>query len=588
MREGSTTFLSVCQSGLCRFVSLKNQPEEFKMTKDNYENVPAEILSGETEALEERQNDFIRLLTDDDQRSEDSSSLIFPDASDQSWTFDYEFVNHKECDRFFQSVGKIITTIPADRYILRYLLDHYAIPLDHKQRQQLADYAEGRRWRLQLPKDPSELDQLLTSLRAAYSASGDNADPISRDLEKGDCQQLLTALCGALAAECPSLSGEKQFSTYFHNLFTGFSIERLRELALALDWDYRLYQGFRIKAFRLREINFLDRSEISMYLALRHAKECGLSAQAAFEALNRLYPPAPKAASENDRALQKQQKKAQREAWEVDSGNTSMELMNSFLPQLEDQVEDAHGARASSGPLKAEYRKSLFSSPLPVLQDLYQKIDSLKQARPKRHWQTVFFRQWEDLCSKVGVDEVASIDSHMDTESRDDQFGRHFLFRWLYGENVERLVKGSGGSNRLENIKDRDMIRLAPEGVTDYYLDSSDFLSTRIRDRDFYQDTYSSDEEHQRNLLLTTTFLNYAFDQDLEYYTYEERVAYFEVDTARVMQECGFMSLNRGYAYDAFLILLLSCTNPLDLFQYIWCRKTGSGIHLESGSSGQT
>lgn len=95
MREGSTAFLSVCQSGLCRFVSLKNQPEEFKMTKDNYENVPAEILSGETEALEERQNDFIRLLTDDDQRSEDSSSLIFPDASDQSWTFDYEFVNHK-------------------------------------------------------------------------------------------------------------------------------------------------------------------------------------------------------------------------------------------------------------------------------------------------------------------------------------------------------------------------------------------------------------------------------------------------------------------------------------------------------------
>lgn len=555
------------------------------MWKDNYENVPAEVLSGETEALEKRQNDFIRLLTDDDRMSEDSSSLIFPDASAQSWTFDYEFVNHEECVRFFQSVGKIITTIPADRYMLRYLLDHYAIPLDRKQRQQLAAYAEGRRWRLQVPKDPSAVDQLLTSLRKAFSAAGDPMDPVSRDLEKEDCQQLLTALCGALAAECPSLAGEKQFSTYFHNLFTGFSIERLRELALALDWDYRLYQGFRIKAFRLRTIDFLDRSEVSMYLALRHARECGLTAQAAFEALNRLYPPAPKATAEkngkDERALRKQQKKAQREAWEVDSGNTSMELMNSFLPQLEYRVEDVHDIRTSSGPLKEEFTESLFTSPLPVLQDLYQKIDGLKQARPKRHWQTVFFRQWEDLCSKVGVDEVGSIDNHAGADSRDDQFGRHFLFRWLYGENVERLVKGSGGSNRLENIRDRDMITLAPEGVTDYYLDSSDFLSTRIRDRDFYQDTYSSDEEHQRNLLLTTTFLNYAFDQDLEYYTYEERVAYFEVDTARVMQECGFMSLNRGYAYDAFLILLLSCTNPLDLFQYIWCRKTGSGIHLE-------
>lgn len=57
---------------------------------------------------------------------------------------------------------------------------------------------------------------------------------------------------------------------------------------------------------------------------------------------------------------------------------------------------------------------------------------------------------------------------------------------------------------------------------------------------------------------------------------YGERIEDFELFVDVNINECGFMPLYSGYAYDAFLKLVLSCDSPLELFRYVWRQKTKS------------
>ena len=108
----------------------------------------------------------------------------------------------------------------------------------------------------------------------------------------------------------------------------------------------------------------------------------------------------------------------------------------------------------------------------------------------------------------------------------------------------------------------------------DYFLDDQVFLKTRIRDN--FRQFFPVDEETQRNLLLTVLFLNFAMEPDGLSDDYGERIEDFELFVDVNINECGFMPLYSGYAYDAFLKLVLSCDSPLELFRYVWRQKTKS------------
>ena len=142
------------------------------------------------------------------------------------------------------------------------------------------------------------------------------------------------------------------------------------------------------------------------------------------------------------------------------------------------------------------------------------------------------------------------------------------VYEFLYGRNVLKREH-----NHIEDIKEKNMKNLGRER-TDYFLDSKIFIQTRVRDN--IQQAFPTDEETQRNLLMTTIFLNYVTELDGLSDDYGERITDFEVIVYKKMKQCGFMPLYSGYAYDAFLKLLLSCDSPLELFRYIWRQKTKS------------
>jgi hypothetical protein len=276
---------------------------------------------------------------------------------------------------------------------------------------------------------------------------------------------------------------------------------------------------------------------------------------------------------------------------DVNSDNASDAREKGALDFLEDD-----------GRLKESMKDILFSEVHPELDALFKNIDILSSAKINRKSKKVFREQKKqflthmekynlfEISEKIQVDQEKKLAIEMPENDRENssqkcQLDRHKIFRWLYGNRVEYLMEGGNkASNRINDLSDKDMVKLAPkkpgtdEVYEDYFLDSQEFLDTRIRDNDFNAATFTKDETRQRNLLLTIVFLNVVMEMkegDSELWTDNKNVA-FAFEVVDLLQSCGFMPLYSGNAYDAFLKMLLSSDDPLGLFHYIWSLKTNS------------
>ena len=501
----------------------ENKQEDLRIIKYG------ELSSGETTLLEQEQEKFNSWLKDED---------VF-------WNYELYFDDDLTLqNRFFQYVAEHIKSIPPQRFLLRYFLNRYRIALGGARLRGIYDYVEKGKWRITRPHNLGGLYRQIREKLANDTATA------TVPLSKSEYNQILSAICYALEIEYSpdqkkAVCGNTiKWNTYFNKFFKKPSNERLRELALALNWDWNTYTMFRKKALKQREINYLDRDEILLLLSLKYAPECGLPCYPAYCILKLKYPGiAPRLTPDEARKL-----------LSPDTPETSKKMELLLLQALEE-----------NGHLRPKYQRQLFHRRIPSIEKILSQLQLLRAAKKTRSCQEILIAEWAELTKQIIKEDFPDADTANQK--------RHEIFRFLYGEKVEKQVTGTG-PHRINDLNDDDMLRIAP-GIPDYYLDSQEFLDTRIRDNDFYAKTFTVDETRQRNILLTVIFLNFL--STLDYYKdYSERLVNFDMKATDILEECGFVSLYSGYAYDALLKLLLSCNDPKGLFQFIWHVKTGS------------
>lgn len=496
------------------------------------------ISSGETTLLDEEQAQFNAWLNDDDAFW--NYELYFND--------DISFQN-----RFFTYLGDHIRSVPSYTYILRIMLHRYGLGLNSRERRGLYAYIDEKKWR---NSSPDHLTKLFEQLHKRLEAAAESPEPV---LTQKDYNAIICAISAALKTEYPEelvkkrLGKRGKWSTYFNSILSDFTIRKLRDIALALDWEWKDYAIVKKKALRLREINYLDREDVLMYLTLQYAPVCGLRCYPAYCILEKLYP---------EYAKGMRQDKA-RACLDPDDPDSSVRIGALLKEKLE----------TTDGILSPHYRNTLFVEADDALFQIIRKLQILRAAKVSRSVMDVIKKEWSVLTPKLLNNE------NIDAKSTSQK--RHELFRFLYGDNVEKKIYTSTRRG-IKDISEDQLVSIAPyctnrmdDSADKYFLDSKEFHATRLRDSYFEEANFTVDESTQRNILLTVLFLNYltAFDHCS---SYEERVDSFDDASVELLEECGFVSLYSGFAYDAFLKLLLSCEDPKGLFEFIWHVKTGS------------
>lgn len=288
-------------------------------------------------------------------------------------------------------------------------------------------------------------------------------------------------------------------------------------------------------------------------IVLKYAKQCSLTdKKRAYDFLQQIYRSEEKCGVRLD-----------------GNPDTSVSLGEKLLLNLEEK-----------GKLQQEYKDKLFCEKISELTRWFEQIDLLKNLEIIRSGEAVFRSLWKQfyaVLEEYGKDKINEMTRRLKgtdgSGTTDYKLDDHKIFRFLYGENVEIPLP-----NRIKDIEDEEMTVL-DEVCSDFFLDSKDFLATRINDnkiRNFPKG--EKGERIQRNLLLTMIFLNFVQDPDNLAEDYDDRLSDFEFRVWETLSACGFMLLHSTSAYDSYLKLLLSCSEPIELFKYIWKRKTKSTI----------
>lgn len=500
-----------------------------------------ELSSGETKELEKEQLEF---------------NSIFEDYADEEevelklWNLylENDQIDERQAKLFFDKVAEL-KYVPVYKYVIRYLLLRYHISVGEENKEglykYLEKYKETENVHINKRLGEKEKNKLLEKLQR-------EEDEEVYSFTEEDYDTLMLIIIQRMKEEFLYNGYTKKSvrSRYFFNLITQLDEDKLREMALGLNLTYEKFALFRKKALRKKEINIYNRKDILLSFVLKYATECGYNNYfEAYDLLEDLYP--------------KQKKNKENEV------PTTRALTDWFKQHLE-----------VNGKLKEEYKDTLFTQYDPEIGQELSVLESItkKERKGKRRAEKKFVEEWEEVLSntkeyvkviKWEEGKEKKNDSHMQEEgNKESNWSNQNEYEFLYGRNVLKR-----NLNRIEDIKEKDM-RILGKERKDYFLDSNVFLKTRIRDN--FRLAFPVDEETQRNLLLTVLFLNFAMEPDGLSDDYGERIEDFSFSVDRNLNECGFMPLYSGYAYDAFLKLVLSCDSPLELFRYIWRQKTKS------------
>lgn len=503
------------------------------------------LTTGETEILTQRQDEFYRLFSQIDEELDDLEAV---------WEYDTDTFDVNEAKQlFFDKVGEI-HSIPPYKYILKYLFLHYRLAINKEYETGFWNYLENDTWTIGRKISADEVMSFREKLIRAYEEN------ISLYMDE-DYQMLLSVLVYYLQIEyqCNGIKREIKWTKYLKKMLFHFEVKYLNELALALHMEYPIYRVFRKKVLKHSEMNFYDRESIFLYLVLKYGNVCGMYRFFdAYQMLNELYP--EKNTIENDVLP-----------------DTTKQIGQWFVDYLEEE-----------GNLKEKYHKTLFTKWDEQLAGTLAMVDAVTRNNSKRSAQKVFAEQWmqlesfinkyekERIFERILMDKMhdkgnVQLEHKRKYESELSYVGRQKIYEWLYGTNVITRVE-----NRNIERKDHEMILLG-NGQKEYFLNSKTFLETRIRDNTF--SAFPLDEKRQRNLIMTLAFLNFVLESQTGGYlaeSYQDRLADFEIFIFELFVPCGFALLHSGNDYDAFIKLLLSCDEPIELFKYIWRQKTGS------------
>lgn len=511
-----------------------------------------DLPSGETTRLDNAQDQFNLWLKENGfsedalVNPEESSPFedSFQDPDDNTWKFEAGSADENEVFKsFFAYIQKNVTSVPPHRYLLRRLLSHFGIFIGTNNFEGLWQHVENEKWRISGANGKTILSPSLEEKLA--SGEGGTAE----SMDEKDYKEIITVLSNRLKECFPDGMIKGAWTTWFRQLIKDPNVDRLRMLALALKWDWDTYHLFKAKVLKRRALNLLDCEDILVFISLNFAPQCGREPFGTYLSLRDIYlaPPASRPDSEAD---------------PESSGTAGTDTEENSSVKIGDMLSELLSPHGGVSSLDID---TLLSEPDENLLRVIRKVNELNSRKVMRSPQKVFLEQWDQFMYHLSVREEYS---------GYDKTNKHRVFKYLYGENVERQVSSSGG-NRIADLPDSKMARLAPGGEKDFYLDSQEFLDTRIRDSLFYTVNFTSDEVRQRNLLLTMAFLNYVYLGGLPS-SYEMRVGEFSYNVTDLLNQCGFMSLHSASAYDTFLKLLLSCEDPFELFRFIWHKKTES------------
>lgn len=490
-----------------------------KEMADIYRNLQ-DISSGETVMLEKKQYHYEKLF----QHSEAGRSpKQFP-----AWTFHKRTFWLSKQKKYLYEEFRHIKSVPCYKYVILYLLDEYYIHIGDANEEKLWNYLETN-WRLQ-----KKTDAILS----------DKSDLSMITFTDSHCAALMSLLYNLVnedyAAHSLTLSTtDFKKLIYFEN---GNTEEFLNHFALVFHMNEETYYVFREKVARIRRKDFLNQNFVLTLLVLKYADQCDIEDWvSAFYKLKQLYPLDTEATYEK---------------LPSDVTNT-IALGNEILINLEEK-----------GVLKEEYKNDFFVKPLDTLQDFFRQELLLKNSEALRTFEEEFKFQWEKLKKILSLEEQSAINrseqEYKKTNNTSDfVIDCHKVQKFLYGNDVIKM-KLNPSKLKKNNVSSEDS-----------FLETQEFNNTFIDDNILVQ-FGNVGNIRRRNILLTILFLNFSYDlnsPNLQNLSYRQKVSLFQNRVVEPFVRCGFLPFHPSIGYDAFIKLLLTCSNPLDLFRYIWRDK---------------
>lgn len=523
------------------------------------------LSSGETEQLDKLQREFYLAFQPQEK------SLKINAKSDGFWSYRTIYRKREGTQKLLDKIGEN-SILPVYKYVVKYLLIENRLAIGEKNLAGLWVYLEKDEWDLNHEESDKEIRRFRDKL---VREAGEEVEKFTDE----DYRILLSILSINLKKSYVKngYNKRKGWEEKFKKTITDLSLSELNELAMGMNMPYDLYRVFRKKALRINEMNFYDHDQVLVYLVLNYAEECGeYRLFDAYAKLKKLYPKNTellKAKREAEKA-QKEAEKAQKKADKA-AGIKTKKVVPEKVGTRDINQELSKVLLERRGTFKEKFKAMLFKEKDDEIKAVFDMIDSLDKKEKQRTAEKNFKKQWEKFEKKLQrsseLDDI--LEKYKLIEERQEEdfeviIGKQMIYRWLYGENIIERA-----NNRNIEMPDDRMRKWGKEGMN-HFLDSRIFLETRIRDNTF--SSFPTDEERQRNLLLTVIFLNFVLEVDFLAGDYIDRVLDFEIAAGELLSESGFLLVYSGNPYDAFLMNLLSCDQPLDIFRYVWRSKTRS------------
>lgn len=517
-KETLAEHMELIKKALQEAVSSAEFSKESDVDISDFMKLLSSISSGETKVLEMKQADYGKLF------DVEEGILSGTPSVEKLWKFGKFSLFQRNFKQFYQTACEI-KSVPCYKYVLRFLLQEFGITLGEANEKKLFSL-EGD-WGL-----------------AVQSYDLPETDLTGVAMSETDCHKLMKYLCLKVEEDFRS-SGltlpKGAWTTHFkNNIVNALKSTQLNELALVYHMNLDTYLAFRMKVLKIRQMDFLDREFLFTYFVLKYADSCQMYDWVnAYEKLVELYGATESALPEADTEF-----------------TSTISLSENYFLSFE-----------TGGRLKPEYYEVFFTEKLGELETFFQQTYLLSSQNTLRTFQKEFEKQWTKLWihfTDEKYDEIVEmVRENKETQTKKYLIDTAKMMHYLYGYGSDRL-------------KAKDFKALRKNRETEDFLCSEIFDDTMITNNRIIQFGKLGNLE-RRNMLLTVLFLNYTFqlnEPDYSLLTYTERVQEFKYMTAGPLAKCGFMILHPSNAYDHFLLLLLTCKNPLDLFRHIWHLKT--------------
>lgn len=154
-----------------------------------------------------------------------------------------------------------------------------------------------------------------------------------------------------------------------------------------------------------------------------------------------------------------------------------------------------------------------------------------------------------------------------------------------YQASESALLRFIYGLSEDEKLNQRIYHGLSEwKGYEDFYLNHKVFRNTQITLNDLHNGRKNPMD--MRNMILTILFFLFTWERIEDEDDAKNLIAKFERRADKILKKCSYQPFyRRGFAYDAFLGLLLNCQQPFYLYLAIWSEDLLKYAELEKNNT---